>query len=147
MNSHTETSVPLRRFNHYVEGRAFEWVMAISMLVGGIEIVGWPHLVSFGLTPWMVTIIPQYYIGLFMVAVGWLRISALMLNSQMILGIEVGPYVRAACAILSGSLWIQFAFTLITISILEGKLSVGIPFWVMFTFGELYITYMVMKNV
>src|SRR5438045_7544595 len=84
MNSHIETSVPLRRFNYYVEGRVFEWTMAISMLVGGIEIVGWPGLVSFGLTPWMTTVVPQIYVGLFMMAVGWLRACGLMLYGQTI---------------------------------------------------------------
>jgi hypothetical protein len=147
MNLHTETSVPLRRFNYYVEGRVFEWTMAVSMLVGGIEIVAWPELVSFGLTPWMVTIVPQIYVGLFMMAVGWLRVSGLMLNGQTIMDVIVGPYVRAVCAILSSSLWVQFAFTLIVISYETSKISVGIPFWTMFTFSELYVAYRAAKNV
>ena len=146
MNSHIETSVPLRRFNYYVEGHVFEWTMAISMLAGGIEIVGWPQLVSFGLTPWMITIVSQIYVGLFMMAVGWLRASGLMLNGQTIMNIRIGPYVRAVCAILSASLWVQFAFTLIVISYETGKISVGVPFWTMFTFSELYVAYRAAKN-
>jgi len=146
MNSRIETNVPLGRFNPYVEGRVFEWIMAISIFVGGIEVVGWPRLVTFGLTPWMVTIIPQHYVGFFMISVGWLRMSGLVLSGQKILEVEVGPYVRAVCAVLSGSLWVQFAFTLIVVSYVEGKLSVGIPFWIMFTVGELFVAYTVAKN-
>lgn len=134
------------RFDFFVEGRAFEWVMAISMLVGGIEIVGWPQLTTFGIDPWVLALIPKYYIGLFMLSVGWLRISGLMLNGQKIVDVKFGPYVRAVCAALAASLWIQFAFALIVGSIEMGLISIGIPFWIMFTAGELYIAYTVTRN-
>ena len=134
------------RFDYFVEGRAFEWIMAISMLLGGIEIVVWPQLATFGIDPWVLALIPKYYIGMFMLVVGWLRISGLMLNGQEIMEIEIGPYIRAPCAALSASLWVQFAFALIIGSIEVNRISIGIPFWIMFTTGELYIAYTVMKN-
>ena len=134
------------RFDYFVEGRAFEWVMAISMLIGGIEIIGWPQLATFGIDPWVLAFVPKYYIGLFMLIVGWIRISGLMLNGQTIVDIRAGPYIRASCAALSASLWVQFALALIIGSIEVGHISIGIPFWIMFTSGELYIAYSVMKN-
>lgn len=136
----------LERFNYYVEGRAFEWVMAASMFFAGMELALWPGTLSFGAFQWLLEVMSQPQIGTFMIMVGWLRMCGLMLNGQTIGNKKIGPYVRAFCGVLAGSLWVQFALALLQLSIRQGFPSIGLPFWTMFTVAELYVAYTTVKN-
>lgn len=136
----------VNKLDYYVEGRAFEWVMGISMFCAGAEILIWQDTISFGAFQWLLLVMSQQFIGVFMVTVGWLRISGLMLNGQKVAGRPLGPYVRSVCSVLSASMWIQFAIALLFVGFDRGAPSIGLPFWFMFTAGELYVAYATVKN-
>lgn len=78
-----------------------------------------------------------------MLLLGWVRISALMFNGQMLFGRRMGWMVRAFCAVVSASLWAQFAMSLLLGATLSGTPSIGLPFWIMFVLAELIIAYQV----
>lgn len=134
------------KFDYYAEGRAFEWVMGLSMFFGGVEVMAYPDTISFGAFQWILLVMTQQFIGLFMIMVGWMRISGLLLNGQTIFNRPFGPYIRAVCSVLSASMWVQFALALIIAGYERGAPTIGIPFWTMFTVGELYVAYTTVKN-
>lgn len=128
-------------FIYYVKGRIFEWTMALSMLFGGVELLLWDNVLTFGAFKWMLIFMSQKWIGSFMLFVGWFRISSLMFNGQLFLGRKIGPIVRSFCAVLSAALWAQFALALVVLSIDQGYPSLGVPFWSMFVVAELLVSY------
>lgn len=130
-------------FMYYVKGRIFEWTMALAMLFGGVELLLWDDVLTFGAFKWLLTIMGQKWIGSFMLFVGWIRLSALMFNGQLLFGSRFGPLVRAVCAVFAASLWAQFALALVVLSIDQGYPSLGVPFWIMFTIAELLVSYSV----
>lgn len=134
------------KFDHYVEGRAFEWVMSIAMFFAGVELLVWPNTISFGAFQWILLVMSQHFIAVFMILVGWLRMCGLMLNGQTIFGKPFGPYSRSVGSILSATMWVQFSFALFLSSLDRGAPSIGLPFWTMFTVGELYVAYTTVKN-
>lgn len=136
----------LARFDYYVEGRAFEWIMGIAMLFAGIELLVWPNTISFGAFQWILLVMSQYFLALFMVLIGWGRICGLMLNGQTIFDWKIGPYIRALCSVLSATIWVQCAFALFIGGMERNAPSFGFPFWTMFTVGELYVAYTTVKN-
>src|SRR5258705_13535445 len=101
--------IPLSK--KYVEGRVFEWCMALGMLGAGIECLFWPDSLAIGGVP-TTFMLPSVIIG-FLILVGWSRCAALMLNGQSVWGIKLGPYIRSFCGILSAALWAQFSVQLI----------------------------------
>jgi len=133
-----------KTINHYAEGRVFEWCMGVAMLAVGIEALIWPSTSKAdGL---LLSILSPISITLIMLALGWARCAALMLNGQIMFHYELGPWVRAFCGIFSAPIWAQFVMELVQTSIVRGYPSPGIPFWFMFTIGELYTAYTTVKN-
>lgn len=128
-------------FIYYVRGRVFEWTMALAMLFAGLELLLFDNVLTFGAFKWLLSFMSQKWIGTFMLFVGWIRISALMLNGQLLFGRKFGWVLRAICAVLSASLWAQFALALIVLSIDQGFPSLGVPFWISFTISELLVSY------
>jgi len=120
--------------------------MALAMFFSGVELIIWSNTLAFGAFQWMLQIMSQQSIGLFMLIIGWFRISSLMMNGQTIGDKKIGPIVRAICSILSASMWVQFSLALLQLSIKQGFPSVGLPFWTMFTIAELYVAYTTVKN-
>lgn len=135
-----------KNFNYYVEGRAFEWAMALGMFFAGLELVLWPGSLSHGPFQWLLELMTQNQVAVFMLIVGWFRVSSLMVNGQTIGGRKIGPYVRAIGSVLSASLWVQFTLALLQFSIKQGHPVLGLPFWAMFTAAELYVAYTTVKN-
>lgn len=136
----------LRTFNYYVEGRVFEWVMSIAMIAVSVEIFFWPEMINSNAFLWMVPWLSEFDIAMLLLTVGWLRCTALILNGQRMFGVHLGPYIRAVGSVVCAFLWSQFAVTLLALSIQQGYPSPGLPFWVMFTFGEIYAAYTTVKN-
>lgn len=128
-------------FVYYVKGRIFEWTMALATLFAGLELLIFDNVLTFGAFKWLLTFLSQKWIGTFMLFVGWLRLSSLMFNGQLLFGRKLGWMIRAICAVLSASLWAQFALALIVLSIDQGFPSLGIPFWSMLTAAELLVSY------
>ncbi len=113
----------LKTINFYVEGRAFEWCMGISMMAAAIEGTIWPRAVE-----------------------GSGLLTAYVPNGQTMFKSRLGPYVRAICGVLSAIIWAQFVISLVAQWVDHGYPSPGIPFWFMFTIGELYTAYTTIKN-
>lgn len=131
------------KINYYIEGRVFEWCMAVSMFVCGLEILTWSKLGAF---QWLVEFVPYKIVGGGMVLIGWTRIGGLMLNGHSVGEVVLGPWIRAVCSVLSAFVWVQFAFALLQFSLKNGYPSIGLMFWVSFVIGELYVAYTTVKN-
>lgn len=136
----------MNRLNYYVEGRAFEWVLACSMLFLSIEILIWPNTLDAKVFTLVLLFISNKAIGVLLFILGWAKFCGLVLNGQIVASIKIGPVIRAVASVLSSAMWAQFALSLLRISIERGRPSIILPFWVMFTIGELYVAYTTIKN-
>lgn len=136
----------LQRINYYVEGRGFEWSMSLGALSCGVIFLIWPQAVFQSAFTMLLAFMPTHVLALALIAIGWSRCAALMLNGALMFGVRLGPYIRAGGGVLSAFFWVQFVFALIQISIERGYPSPGIPFWTMFTLTELYSAYTTVKN-
>lgn len=130
-------------FIYYVRGRVFEWTMGLAMLFAGIELLMWDNVLTFGAFRWLMLFMEQKWIGTIMLFVGWLRVSSLMFNGQLLFGRRFGYAVRSLTAVIAASLWAQFAIALLQLSIDQGFPSLGFPFWTTFTLAELLVAYSV----
>ncbi len=128
---------------YYIKGRIFEWTMGIAMLLAGLELLIFDAVVTFGAFRWLAEVMSQKWIGTFMLFVGWLRISSLMFNGQLLFGRRFGRLVRAICAVLAAAMWSQFALALFQLSVVQGVPSLGLPFWTTFMIAELGVAYSV----
>ena len=135
--------MPYRVINYYAEGRALEWCMSVGMTIAAVLGIIWPETLE---SSGFITAESPVQIAWIVLIIGWLRCSALMLNGQTIAGTRIGPWIRAIGGVLSAIIWAQFTLALIQISIIRGYPSLGIPFWFMFTVGELYTAYTTVKN-
>lgn len=135
-----------KNINYYVEGRVFEWVMGLSMAAVGLEIIIWPDTIDASAFRELDLVIGKSTLTFLLLLIGWSRCSALMLNGQWMMGVKLGPYIRAACSVSSAIIWMQFAIALTELSASHGAPSPGIPFWTSFTAGELYAAYTTLKN-
>lgn len=136
----------MNRLDYFLEGRLFEWVMTISMLLLAVQIGIWPRTVDFSAFQDLNRVMSDKFVGLFMGFVGMARAISLILNGHRIQGLRIGPIVRAVIAIFCAFMWTQFAFALFQFSITSGRPSPGLPFWTMFIFAELYVAYRTMRN-
>lgn len=130
-------------FIYYVKGRVFEWTFGLSMFLAGLELLLFDEVITFGAFRWLALWIAQKWIGTFMFFVGWIRISSLMFNGQLLFGRRIGWLMRAVCAALAASMWAQFTIALLQTTIDRGVPSLELPFWFMFTIAELHIAYSV----
>ena len=135
-----------KNLNYYVEGRLFEWTMALATLTCGIEFIIWPEALEESAFRFLLLTMTRYEVMFALVCVGWSRMAALMLNGQTMFGLRLGPWVRAVCCVLSATMWVQFAIALSILSYSRGLPSPGLPFWIMFTLAELYAAYLAVKN-
>lgn len=136
----------MKHFDHYLEGRLFEWMMTISMLLLAFQIYMWPTTMQFSAFKDLMDVVTDKFVGLFMFGVGFVRASALILNGHSIRGVRVGPLLRSIMAVLCATMWVQFAFALLQLSIEQGRPSPGLPFWTMFVIGELYVAYKAVRK-
>jgi len=120
--------------------------MGLSMALVGLEIIIWPNTIDSSAFRDLNMVMSERSLTFLLLLIGWARCSALMLNGQRLMGAKLGPYTRAICSIASAVIWVQFAMALIELSIAQGYPSPGIPFWSMFTLGELYAAYTTLKN-
>lgn len=136
----------LDRFNYYVEGRAFEWVLACSMLLLSAEVLIWPETLKAGAFNLVLMAVSTHFIGVLLLLLGWAKCVGLLLNGQKIAAIKAGPYIRAGASVASSIMWGQFTLALLHISFDRGRPSVVLSFFFMFTIGEIYVAYTTVKN-
>lgn len=136
----------MNRLDYYLEGRTFEWVMTVSMLVLAVQIGVWPRTVDFSAFQDLNKLMTDSFIGAFMGGVGMIRALSLLLNGHSIYDVKIGPIVRSMMAVFCAVMWSQFAYALFQFSIQYGRPSPGLPFWTMFIFGELYVAYKAVRS-
>ncbi len=93
------------KIRHYLEGRLFEWAMAIPMVLLAVEIFVWPLTLEDSAFYWLTAIMPSSYIGTFLLLFGSARCAALVVNGRSHIH---GPRVRAIGALAGAVMWAQF---------------------------------------
>lgn len=134
----------MNRVSYYLDGRLFEWVMAISMVMLAVEIFVWPDTLRASAFQWALQLMSADFVGVVMFCAGWFRILALIANGSSLV---IGPRVRAVAAIVGAVMWVQFGTALVKLSVEQDFPSPGIPFWYMFTIAELRIAYRAVLDV
>ena len=116
------------------------------MLLLSAEVLIWPQTLQADAFHLVLMIVSSHFIGVLLLLLGWAKCIGLMLNGQTFAGYRAGPYIRAAASVLSSVMWGQFTVALLHISIERNRPVVVVPFWFMFTIGELYVAYTTVKN-
>lgn len=132
------------RANYYFDGRLFEWVMSVSMVLLALEIFIWPVTLKASAFQWVTLVINSQFIGVVLFFAGWFRVLALVANGS---SLAIGPRVRAVGALFGAVIWFQFGLALVYLSVEQNFPSPGVPFWFMFTLAELRITYRAVLDV
>lgn len=136
----------MNKLDYYVEGRTFEWVMTVSMLILAVQIGVWPRTVDFSAFKDLNKLMTDQFIGAFMGGIGLLRAVSLLLNGHTVYEIKIGPIIRSMMAVFCAVMWSQFAYALLQFWVQNGVPSPGLPFWIMFIFGELYVAYKAVRS-
>lgn len=123
---------------HYLEGRIFEWAMAVSMVLLAVQTLAWPATLAASAFSLMTLLMPAQFISIFLFIFGFARVAALIVNGRSYVH---GPRVRAIGALAGAVLWAQFDLALIASFTVKGPPSPDIPFWFTFTLAELYSAY------
>lgn len=134
-----------RKVTYFLDGRLYEWTFAVASLGLAVEILVWPDTVQASAFRW--TSLAWGYsvlMGLVFLAVSISRLVALAFNGRSLV---TGPFVRSICAGVSSIMWAQFAFALLLYGYEKGTPSPGFPFWLTFSFAEVYVAYRAMIDV
>lgn len=134
----------MNRISYYIDGRLFEWVMSVSMVLLALEIFIWPFTLNASAFQWATMVMNSEFIGVVLFCAGWFRCLALIANGS---SLTIGPRVRAIGALCGAVVWFQFGLALLKLSVDQNFPSPGIPFWFMFTIAELRITYRAVLDV
>jgi hypothetical protein len=134
----------MNRVSYYLDGRLFEWVMSVSMVILAVEIFVWPVTLKASAFQWAVLVMNSELVGVVLFFAGWFRCLALVANGS---SMAIGPRVRAVGALCGAVVWFQFGLALVKLSVDQNFPSPGIPFWFMFTLAELRITYRAVLDV
>lgn len=133
-----------RPVTYYLDGRLYEWTMAASMILFSIMVLTWPTMLRESAFQWLVAYLPNSVLAFVFLITGLLRVGALLANGG---SLWIGPWIRSASGTISAVLWSQFTVSLVQLSILQGHPSPGLPFWLMFTFADLYVSYRAVLDV
>lgn len=134
----------MNRISYYIDGRLFEWVMSVSMVLLAVEIFVWPVTLKASAFQWATLVMNTEFVGFIMFGAGLFRLMALVANGS---SLAIGPRVRAIGALVGAVMWVQFGLALLKLSVDQNFPSPGIPFWFMFTLAELRITYRAVLDV
>lgn len=134
----------MKHIAYYTDGRLFEWVMSVSMVLLGLEILLWPETLQASAFQWFTMLVNAEFCGVLMLLSGGFRCLALIANGSSMV---IGPRVRAAGALCGAVIWVQFGTALVKLSVDQHFPSPGIPFWYMFTIAELRIAYRAVLDV
>lgn len=133
-----------RPVTYYLDGRLYEWTMAIAMIQFSIMILMWPMALKESAFQWLTVYLPNDVLAMAFLLNGVLRIGALLANGG---SLWIGPWIRSVSGVVSALMWSQFTISLVQLSVLQGRPSPGLPFWFMFTFADLYVAYRAVLDV
>lgn len=132
--------------SYYLEGRRFEWLITVAMLWLAAAMFVSPQILRASAFQWITLVMSPWFTACCLFAIGWARLVGLLLNGHQVRGRRVGPMIRAVTAASCAVVWVQFDLALIQLSISQGFMSPGVPFWSMFVLGELDVAYRVVAN-
>jgi hypothetical protein len=136
----------MRMLSYYLEGRRFEWLVTIAMLWLAVAMFMSPQILRASAFQYVTLVMTPWFTASFLFAIGWARLVGLLLNGHQVRGRRVGPMIRAVTAACCAVMWVQFDLALIQLSVDQGFMSPGVPFWSMFVLGELDVAYRVVAN-
>lgn len=134
----------MRGIFYYIDGRLFEWVMSIPVVMIALMMFIWPQLATapaFRLFAWA---LPTELIGVSLLICGVVCIVALLVNGASIV---IGPRIRSWCAFARAVLWLQFGISTLQAGIEQGYPYTVTPFWFTFALAELWVAYRAVLDV
>jgi hypothetical protein len=132
--------------DYYLEGRRFEWIMTVAMLWLAVAMAVSPRMLRASEFQFVTLVMSPLFVASMLFAIGWMRMLGLLLNGYIIRGCRLGPVIRSASAIGGAVMWVQFALALVQLSISQGFMSPGVPFWSIFVLGELDVAYRAVRG-
>jgi hypothetical protein len=126
---------------YYVSGRLFEWSMTLPML--GLSAITFysPRTLQASAFQWIVVVMPIPMVEILLFLISFTALVGLLLNGHSIGTIKIGPLIRAIAAVGRAVMWAQFSLALIRLSVLQGYMSPGVPFWMTFVATEMYVAF------
>lgn len=134
----------MKRIFYMVDGRLFEWVMSIPVVILSVMLFVWPQVAqapAFRLFSWAV---PADLISVSLLACGVACIVALIVNGA---SLSIGPRVRSWTAMMRSVLWLQFGISTLQAGIEQGYPYTVQPFWFTFALAELWVAYRAVLDV
>lgn len=123
---------------HYLEGRLFEWTMALTLILLGTELLAWPDTVQAHSFRYAVWAFRSDNVAALFLLLGLARTAALVANGRSYV---YGPRVRAFGALIGALIWSQMFVSLLMLLPRSSAPSPGLPVWFILTLGELYSSY------
>lgn len=124
--------------HHYCGNRLFEWVMTMALLFLGLLVIQWPDTMASSAFRFILLVVGPIHLGILYLAIGGLRIVALIANGRW----SHGPKARAVGALAGALIWGQMDFALILLIPHVGSPpSPGIPVYFCLVIGELISVY------
>lgn len=125
--------------SHNIEGRLFEWGMALAMLCLAVEIFVWPLTLGASAFRYLAVVVNTQNVGFLFFFVAIARGVALIVNGRSDV---YGPRVRALGAMAGAVIWSQMLVALfVLMSEVSSPPSPGIPVYFALTICELISCY------
>lgn len=133
-----------RPITYYLDGRLYEWVMGGAMVSFGFAMLLSPKMLHGSILSILAAMFASYVVGTIFLALGLLRMAALVANGR---SMEIGPRIRSVVATICSALWTTFTLSMIRVSIDQGFPSPMVFFWGAFVLAEVYISYRAVLDV
>ncbi len=133
-----------RAITYYLDGRLYEWVMGTAMILFGGGMLVFPRMAHGSILSILTALLNNYAIGTIFLALGLLRMVALIANGR---SMQIGPRIRSFVAVFTSALWTTFTLSMTRVSFEQGFPSPMVFFWSMFTLAEVYISYRAVLDV
>jgi hypothetical protein len=133
-----------RPITYYLDGRLYEWVMGGAMVAFGFAMLLSPKMLHGSILSILAAMFASYVVGTIFLALGLLRMAALVANGR---SMEIGPRIRSVVATICSALWTTFTLSMIRVSIDQGFPSPMVFFWGAFVLAEVYISYRAVLDV
>ncbi len=133
-----------RPITYYLDGRLYEWVFGTALVAFGFAMLISPRMLHGSILSILAAMFNSYVVGTIFLALGLLRMTALVANGR---SMEIGPRIRSVVATICSALWTTFTLSMIRVSIDQGFPSPMVFFWGAFVLAEVYISYRAVLDV
>lgn len=129
---------------YFLDTRLYEWAFGIAMILVGGAMLIFPRMAHGSIMSILAAGLNSYAIGTIFLALGLLRLAALIANGR---SMQIGPRIRSFVAVLTSALWTTFTLSMARVSFEQGFPSPMVFFWGPFTLAEVYISYRAVLDV